>query len=32
MAITQRSEFASIIDNNGGNVDALLQKMRAVVG
>jgi phospholipid transport system substrate-binding protein len=32
MAITQRSEFASIIDNNGGNVDALLDKMRAVVG
>jgi phospholipid transport system substrate-binding protein len=32
MAITQRSEFASIIDNNGGNIDVLLQKMRAVVG
>lgn len=32
MAITQRAEFASIIDNNGGNIQALLDKMRQVVG
>lgn len=32
MAITQRSEFNAIIENNGGNLDALLQKMQAVVG
>jgi len=28
MAITQRSEFNSVIANNGGDINALLQKMR----
>ena len=28
MAITQRQEFASVIDNNGGQVEALLAQMR----
>lgn len=28
MGLTQRSEFASVIRNNGGNVDALLEEMR----
>lgn len=32
MAVTQRSEFASVIDNNGGNVQALLDKMSQVAG
>ena len=28
MALTQRSEFASIINNNGGQIEALLQALR----
>jgi len=32
MAITQRSEFASIIRNNGGDVEGLLAELRAKTG
>lgn len=32
MSITQRSEFASIIQNGGGNVDALLTQLRTKTG
>lgn len=32
MAITQRSEFASIIQQNGGNIDALLARLRSSAG
>jgi phospholipid transport system substrate-binding protein len=32
MGQTQRSEFASVIQNNGGNVEALLDEMRKRVG
>lgn len=31
MALTLRSQFASIIQNSGGNVDALLARMRGIV-
>lgn len=31
MAVTLRSQFASIIQNGGGNVEALLTRMRAIV-
>lgn len=29
MATTQRSEFASVIERNGGNIDALIQALRS---
>jgi hypothetical protein len=32
MAITLRSQFDSVIQNNGGDVAALLTRMRAAVG
>lgn len=32
MAITLRSQFASVIQNNGGEISALLARMRAAVG
>ena len=31
MAITHRSEFASVINNNGGRIDALLERLRAQI-
>ncbi len=32
MSVTQRDEFASVIAQNGGNVDGLLQAMRQRAG
>jgi len=32
MSVTQRDEFASVIAQNGGNIDGLLQAMRRQAG